>query len=166
MRVKVRILKFGLHASDGSIVSSDVVKQYLDSPEAQEAIRAHRMIGSLTHRVRNIKAQDFSESVASNLSKTVGKDDGMILLDSGCPPTHYIDKMWIENGAWWAEVQIYDENDFDDKAKQAILRIKGLLKHSSIGISCVLVGLWSGMKNGEDRLEKLVACKGVRISRP
>jgi hypothetical protein len=119
------------------------------------------MIGSLTHRVRNIKAQDFSESVASNLSKTVGKDDGIILLDSGCSPTHYIDKMWIENGAWWAEVQIYDENDFDDKAKQAILRIKGLLKHSSIGISCVLVGLWSGMKNGEDRLEKLVACKGV-----
>jgi len=161
MRVKVRILKFGSHASDGSVVSSDVVKQYLDSPEAQESIRAHRMIGSLTHRVRNIKAQDFSESVASNLSKTVGKDDGIILLDSGCSPTHYIDKMWIENGAWWAEVQIYDENDFDDKAKQAILRIKGLLKHSSIGISCVLVGLWSGMKNGEDRLEKLVACKGV-----
>ena len=161
MRVKVRILKFGSHASDGSVVSQDVVKQYLDSPEAQESIRAHRMIGSLTHRVRNIKAQDFSESVASNLSKTVGKDDGMILLDSGCPPTHYIDRMWVENGSWWSEIQIYDENDFDDKAKQAILRIKGLLKHSSIGISCVLVGLWSGMKNGEDRLEKLVACKGV-----
>jgi hypothetical protein len=69
--------------------------------------------------------------------------------------------MWVENGAWWAEIQLYNENDFDDKAKQAILRIKGLLKHSSIGISCVLVGLWSGMKNGEDRLEKLVACKGV-----
>jgi hypothetical protein len=116
MRVKVRILKFGSHASDGSVVSSDVVKQYLDSPEAQESIRAHRMIGSLTHRVRNIKAQDFSESVASNLSKTIGMDDGMLITtgNGGCPPTHYIDKMWIENGAWWAEIQIYDENDFDD----------------------------------------------------
>ena len=161
MRCKVRVLKFGTKASDGSLIGESVVRSYLETPECIEDLKAHRMIGSLTHRVRNISALGYSSETASNLKKTIAKDDGLLLIDSNCPPTHYVDKLWIENGALWAELQIFDEEGFDDQAVQAIRRLKSLLKCTQIGISSVILGFWSGMKDGVDVLEKLVRCKGI-----
>lgn len=161
MRCKVRVLKFGTRASDGSVINEGVVREYLSTPSFQEDLAAHRMIGSLTHRVRNISAAGYSPEVAANLRKTVAKDDALLLIDSNCPPTHYIDKLWIENGALWAEIQIFDESGFDDQTIQAIRRLTSILKYSEIGISCVIVGYWSGSKDGTDELTKLVSLKGI-----
>lgn len=161
MKIKVRVLKFGTHASDGSVVSENVIRNYLNTPEAQEAIRTHRMLGGLTHRIRNVLASGLNESTCKALKSTIGRDDSGLILDSGATYTHYVTDLYIENGALWAIAQIYDEEGFDDKTIQAIRRIKSLLKSSSIGVSCVLVGLWSGMKNGIDNLEKLVFFKGI-----
>lgn len=165
MKVKVRVLKFGNRASDGSQVNEDVVRNYLNTPEAQEHLNAHRMLGGLTHRIRNISASGLNEATCKALKTTVGRDDSGLLVDSGATYTHYVTDLFIENGALWCILQILPEDGFDDKTIQAIRRIKSLLKNSSIGVSCVLVGLWSGMKNGVDFLEKLVYFKGVKISR-
>jgi hypothetical protein len=161
MKVKVRVLKFGTHASDGSQVSENTIRDYLNTPEAQESIKTHRMLGGLTHRIRNINASGFSEATCKALKTTIGKDDTGLLIDSGITFTHYVTDLFIENGALWAIIQILPEDGFDDKTVQAIRRIKSLLKNSSIGVSCVLVGMWSGMKNGVDNLERLVYFKGV-----
>lgn len=161
MRVKIRVLRFDSHASDGSVVSERVIRNYLDTPEAQESLKAHRMLGGLTHRIRNINASGLNESVCNALKTTIGRDDSGLLIDSGATFTHYVTDLFIENGALWAIIQIFPEDGFDDKTIQAIRRIKSLLKNSSIGVSCVLVGLWSGMKNGVDFLEKLVFFRGV-----
>ena len=150
MKCIVRLLKFGSTASDGSQIPESVVREYIESPEAQEDLKNHRMIGSLTHRVRNIAAENYTTEVANSLKKTVGRDDGLLLLDSNCAPTHYIEKLWIENGGLYAQAHIFDESGFDDNTIQAIRRLKSLLKCSNIGISMVVVGLWSGMKNGVD----------------
>ena len=160
MKCIVRLLKFGSTASDGSQIPESVVREYIESPEAQEDLKNHRMIGSLTHRVRNIAAENYTTEVANSLKKTVGRDDGLLLLDSNCAPTHYIEKLWIENGGLYAQAHIFDESGFDDNTIQAIRRLKSLLKCSNIGISMVVVGLWSGMKNGVDILSRMVKLKG------
>ena len=160
MKCIVRLLKFGSTASDGSQIPESVVREYIESPEAQEDLKNHRMIGSLTHRVRNITAENYTTEVANSLKKTVGRDDGLLLLDSNCAPTHYIEKLWIENGGLYAQAHIFDESGFDDNTIQAIRRLKSLLKCSNIGISMVVVGLWSGMKNGVDVLSRMVKLKG------
>ena len=160
MKCIVRLLKFGSTASDGSQISEPVVREYIESPEAQEDLENHRMIGSLTHRVRNISAENYTQEVANSLKKTVGRDDGLLLMDSNCAPTHYIERLWISDGCLFAEAKVFDEEGFDDNTVQAIRRLKSLLKCSNIGISMVVVGLWSGMKNGVDSLERLVKLKG------
>jgi len=160
MKCIVRLLKFGSTASDGSQIPESVIREYIESPEAQEDLENHRMIGSLTHRVRNISAENYTSEVANSLKKTVGRDDGLLLLDSNCAPTHYIEKLWIENGGLYAQAHIFDEDGFDDNTVQAIRRLKSLLKCSNIGISMVVVGLWSGMKNGVDSLMRMIKLKG------
>ncbi len=125
MRCTIRVINFSTKASDSSQISEEVCRQYLNTKEAQEDLEAHRMIGSLTHRVRNVAALGYAPEVTANLKKTVSKDDGLLLIDSNCPPTHYIDKLWIENGSLWAELQIFDEEGFDDQ--RLIIKFKKIL---------------------------------------
>jgi hypothetical protein len=106
MKCIVRLLKFGSTASDGSQIPESVVREYIESPEAQEDLKNHRMIGSLTHRVRNISAENYTAEVSNSLKKTIGRDDGLLLLDSNCAPTHYIERLWIDGGCLFAEAKI------------------------------------------------------------
>ncbi len=159
MRCKVRVLGFDKPASDGSVITYQVVEEYLRNPDTKKELEAHRMLGGLTHRARNILS-NFPGDQAANIKKTAGSDDSLLMLDSNCPPTHYVDKLWIEDGALWAEAQILDEEGFDDKTVQAIRRVKGLLKQTHLPISCVIVGYWNSNKNGQDFLQKLVRWKG------
>lgn len=166
MRCKCRVLSVaGVPASDGSIVPMDVMESYLKSDECQESLRMHKMIGSLTHRARSIKS-NFAET-GGELSKVIGKDDSLISMLPGAPcPTHYIDKLYIENGWLWAEIETLDPAVMDDTAAQSIKRLVGMLKNGVFpGISAVIVGFWSSDGNGHsDILKRLVRLKGVDVT--
>lgn len=166
MRCKCKILSVnGVPASDGSIVPLNVMEEYLKSEDCKEALRMHKMVGSLTHRCRSIQA-NFPES-ASTLQKTVGKDDSLIIVSEKAPtPTHYIEDLFIEDGWLYGIIKILDEAGMDDYAIQNIRRLKGMLKQGILpGVSAVIVGYWdsnSGM--GGDVLKKFVTCKGIDIT--
>ena len=162
MRCKCKVLSVnGVPASDGSIVPIDVMNSYLNSQECQEALRDHKMIGSLTHRSRSIQA-NFPES-ASTLQKTVGKDDSLIIVSDKAPtPTHYIEDLYVENGWLWAEIKILDEDGMDDLAIQNIRRLKGMISQGIMpGVSAVIVGYWNNSSTGSDILAKLINLKGI-----
>lgn len=163
MRCKCKILSVnGVPASDGSIVPLNVMEEYLKSEDCQEALKMHKMVGSLTHRCRSIQA-NFPES-ASTLQKTVGKDDSLIIVGEKAPaPTHYIEDLFIEDGWLWGIIKILDEAGMDDYAIQNIRRLKGMLKQGILpGVSAVIVGYWdSNSGSGNDILKKFVACKGI-----
>lgn len=163
MRCKCKILSVnGVPASDGSIVPVSVMEEYIKSEDCQEALRMHKMIGSLTHRSRSIQA-NFPDQ-ATTLQKTVGKDDSLIIVSEKAPtPTHYVEDLFIEDGWLWGIIKILDETGMDDYAIQNIRRLKGMLKQGILpGVSAVIVGYWdsnSGM--GGDVLKKFVTLKGI-----
>ena len=166
MRCKCRVLSVaGIPASDGSIVSQDVMEAYIRSNECQEALEMHKMIGSLSHRARALNA-NFAET-GSTLSKVVGKDDSMIIVSDKAPaPTHYVDKMYIEDGWLICEIVLLDETVMDDLAAQNIKRLKGMLRNGIMpGVSAVIVGFWQS-DNGihGDYLKKLVQFKGIDVT--
>lgn len=166
MRCKCKVLSVaGIPASDGSIVPIEVMESYLRSDECREALRLHKMIGSLTHRSRSIKS-NFAET-GSELSRVIGKDDSMISMLPGAPcPTHYVDKLYIEDGWLWAEIELLDPSVMDDAAAQSIKRLSGMLKNGIYpGVSAIIVGFWSSDNGSKsDILKKLVNFKGVDVT--
>lgn len=167
MRCKCKVLSVnGVPASDGSIVPFDIMNDYIKSQECQDALRDHKMIGSLSHRCRSI-ASSFPDAANSALTKTVGKDDSLIIVSEQAPtPTHYIDDLYIEDGWLWCEIKILEETGMDDLAIQNIRRLKGMLSQGILpGISAVIVGYWKGNGDGKcDVLQKCVALKGIDIT--
>ena len=91
MQIKVKLFSVGgIPASDSSIIPRRVVEEYLASDKYKEDIAKKRMLGSLTHLVRNWAAQNkYNPSIAS---KTAGKDDQLMLVGVASP-THYIDRI-------------------------------------------------------------------------
>lgn len=166
MRCKCKILSVnGVPASDGSIVPLNVMEEYLRSEECQEALKMHKMIGSLTHRSRSIQA-NFPDS-ANTLQKTIGKDDSLIIVSDKSPaPTHYIEDLFIEDGWLYGIMKVLDEAGMDDLAIQNIRRLKGMLKQGILpGVSAVIVGYWdSNSSTGGDILKKFVTCKGIDVT--
>lgn len=163
MRCKCKLFNVvGIPASDGSIIPRDVVEQYINSEKYRNDIESRNMLGALTHRVRNLSNAPTSAGTA--LSKTIGKDD-LLLLPDVSAPTHYIEKVYIENDGWcYADIKILDEEGFDDNAIQNIRRLKGLLKQGvKPGVSAVIVGYWRG-DSGSDYLERLVSLKSCDIT--
>jgi len=164
MKCKCKVLSVnGVPASDGSIVPFEVMQSYIESQECKDSIEKHKMIGTLTHRSRNLQST-FPEKMA--LSKTVGKDDSMIIVSDQAPsPTHYISDLYIDGGWLWAEITLLNEEVMDDLAVQNIKRLKGMLKNGILpGVSAVIVGLWDNQKTGTDILRKLVNLKGIDIT--
>ena len=160
MQVKVKLFSVGgVPASDGSIIPRRVVEEYLKSDKFKEDLAGHRLIGSLTHKVRNWNVQS---KYTSAISKTAGKDDQMITVGMMASPTHYIDEVWIDDRDGWvyAKATLFDEKDMDDEAKQNIRRLKYLLSAGvMLGVSCVILGYWSSEGNN-DTLQKMVALRG------
>ena len=167
MRCKCKVLSVnGIPASDGSIVPLEVMNSYINSQECKDALRDHKMIGSLTHRSRSIQS-NFSPETSGNLSKTVGKDDSLIIVSDKAPaPTHYIDALYIEEGWLWAEIKILEETGMDDIAIQNIRRLKGMISQGILpGVSAVIVGYWNNNSGtGSDVLSKMVNLKGIDIT--
>lgn len=163
MRCKCKILSLSEPASDGSMVSREVIEAYLNSEECKEALRLHKMIGTLTHRSRSV-ISNFPDSGAQ-LSKVIGSDDSALVVSEKAPaPTHYVEKLYIEDGWLWGVIKVLDEEGMDDVAIQNIRRLSGLLKQSIMpGVSAVIVGYWKGV-SGADHLEKLVNLKGIDVT--
>lgn len=159
MQVVVKLFNVnGIPASDGSIVPRHVVEEYLASDKYKTDIAGKKMLGSLTHRCRNWATQKVYDP---SISKTVGKDDSLLTVGIAAP-THYIDKMWIDDSNGWVYVSatILDEKGLDDEAVQNIRRLKGLTGSGCLlGTSAVLVGYWNN-EGGHDKLVKLVNTKG------
>ena len=163
MRCKCKILSLSEPASDGSMVSKEVIETYLNSEECKEALRLHKMLGTLTHRSRSV-ASNFPESGAQ-LSKVIGSDDSALVVSEKAPsPTHYVESLYVEDGWLWGVIKVLEEDGMDDIAIQNIRRLSGLLKQSIMpGVSAVIVGYWKGV-SGSDHLEKLVNLKGIDVT--
>ena len=163
MRCKCKILSLSEPASDGSMVSREVIEAYLNSEECKEALRLHKMLGTLTHRSRSV-ISNFPESGAQ-LSKVIGSDDSALIVSEKAPsPTHYVERLYIEDGWLWGVIKVLEEEGMDDVAIQNIRRLSGLLKQSIMpGVSAVIVGYWKGV-SGSDHLEKLVNLKGIDVT--
>lgn len=164
MQIKVKLFSVGgIPASDSSIIPRHVVEEYLASDKYKEDIAKKRMLGSLTHLVRNWAAQNkYNPSVAS---KTAGKDDQLMLVGVASP-THYIDRVWIEDSDQWVycTATILSEEGMDDQAVQNIRRLKGMISNSILpGVSAVILGYWNN-ENSHDTLQRLVALKGFDVT--
>lgn len=164
MKCWFKVLNLNAPASDGSTVPYDVLQSYIDSEDCKKALRDHTMVSSLTHRCRNLRSV-FPDK--PELSKVVGRDDAMLVVDPQAPPiTHYITKLEIRSDHWlYAEAKVLDEDGLDDTTIQNIRRLKGLIKNGvKVYCSCILLGLWKSQGKGTDVLSKLVAFKGCDIT--
>ena len=164
MRCKCKLFNVaGVPASDGSIIPRDVLEAYLSSEEYRNAIESRKMLGSLTHRARNLANAPADFGAA--LNKTVGKDD-MLLLVGVSAPTHYIERLYIENDGWcYANIKILEEDGLDDAAIQNIRRLKGLLNQGiHPGVSAVIVAYWDSTGMGSDVARKIQSIKSLDIT--
>lgn len=165
MRCKCKLFDTNSPASDGSIVSRDVIEQYLASEDYKKIIASHSTLGALSHRARDLK--NLPPEAGSNLKNTVGKDDSLIIIAEGAPaPTHYIERIYLETDGWcYADIKILEEEGLDDIAIQNIRRLKGLLKQGIfLGCSMVLVAWWDGEKGGPDYARKIHSIKALDIT--
>ena len=164
MRCKCKLFSVsGIPASDGSIIPRDVVETYLNSEEYRNAIESKKMLGSLTHRARNLA--NAPQSAGSDLRKTIGKDD-MMLLVGVSSPTHYVERLYIENDGWcYADIKILEETGLDDEAIQYIRRLKGLLSQGiHPGVSAVIVAYWDSTSTGSDICRKIQSIKSLDVT--
>lgn len=163
MKVKVKLFSVGgILASDGSEISRHVIEEYLASDKYKNDILGKKMLGSLTHRVRNWATQ---QKYAPSIAKTAGKDDQLLTVGIASP-THYISDMWIDNSDQWVYVEatLLDEDGMDDEAVQNIRRLKGMLNQGiKPGASAVILGYWDNA-SGHDQLKRLVSLKGFDIT--
>lgn len=139
LRCKVKILGLDtIPASDGSIISTAVINDYLNSQKFKEDLAGHRLLGSLTHKCRNA-ASLYDCDKAKAVQNTQGKDDS--LIDISIPqssPTHYLEDAYIQDGWLWGTIRILEEDGLDDGAIQNIRRLRGLLKQGvHPGVSAV-----------------------------
>lgn len=161
MNVKVRLFSLTQPAADGSMIGERELTQYLESNQYREDVENRTMLGGLSHRLRSI--ENAPESIRTGmLSKTIGKDDLLVFCPEIGAPTHYIERLYIEDGWCMADIHILDEDGADDVQKQHILRLKSMLRQGiKPGISSVIVAYWSGNQNGTDICKKLIRCKGA-----
>lgn len=161
MRIKVKLFSLTEPASDGSMIPRNVVEEYLSSDRYKKAIADHTMLGTATHRVRSIAtgAKDLNPGIA----KTIGKDDLLLTLGQGTAPTHYIEKLEINDLDNWvyAWAQLLPDT-LDTEGNELLKRLKTLLRSGvRLGVSAVILGYWDskgggfGQKSG-DVLVKLV----------
>lgn len=161
MNVKVKLFSVGgVPASDGSIIPRHVVEEFLASDKYKNAISEHSMLGTLTHRARNI--QTGVKNLSPGISKVVGRDDLLITVGEGLAPTHYITKIEINDSDQWvyATAKILPEDGMDDEGKQLIRRLTALLKEGcGIGCSAVILGYWKSEQGKGDVLSRMVQIK-------
>ena len=164
MRCKCKLFNVsGIPASDGSVIPRDVVETYLNSEEYKNAIESKKMLGSLTHRARNLA--NAPQTYGNALNKTIGKDD-MMLLVGVSSPTHYVERLYIENDGWcYADIKILEETGLDDEAIQYIRRLKGLLSQGiHPGVSAVILAYWDSTSSGSDICRKIQSIKSLDIT--
>lgn len=165
MRCKCKLFNVaGIPASDGSIIPRDVLETYLNSEEYKNAIESRKMLGTLTHRARNLA--NAPQSAGAALSKTIGKDDMMLLVGLSSSPTHYIESIYVENDGWcYANIKILEETGLDDEAIQNIRRLKGLLSQGiKPGVSAVIVGYWNSNSTGSDICSKILRISALDVT--
>lgn len=162
MQFKVKLLSFNEPASDSSRISREVVEQYLASEDYKKSIASKKMLGTLTHYSRNVVSG--TKNLSSAVSKTIGKDDLMLIVGESSP-THYISELSCGNDGWlYATCELLNEENFDDDAKANIKRLKGLLSQGiMVGCSAVILGYWDSTNAG-DNLRKLIQLKGLDIT--
>lgn len=162
MQFKVKLLSFNEPASDSSRVSREIVEQFMATETYKNAIASHSMLGTMSHYPRN--AGTGTKNLNPAISKTVGKDDLMIIVGEAAP-THYITGLECGSDGWlYAYAKLLDEKNFDTQAAENIKRLKGLLSSGClIGCSAVILGYWDSTTNG-DILKKMVNLKGFDLT--
>ena len=95
---------------------------------------------------------------------TVGKDDGLLIVDGDGKmpaPIYKVEGMFIDGDWVWADIYVFDEDLMDNSMSEQIKRFKGLVRSGvMLGVSCVLVAYWDNT-NGQDICKKIHTCKGI-----
>lgn len=153
-------------ASDGSIIPRTAWEEYLGSDEYREMIESGNGLGSLTHASRDLKALPASTSPA--ISKMVGKDDSLLLIESNRAPVWRLKKIYINDNTGWVEavLDILPEENADEVMKSNILRLKTLVASGSLlPVSAVVVAFWdSNSGSGQDICKKLLKIKALDVT--
>lgn len=162
-RVKLFSTSSQILASDGSHIPAQVLQDYLESDSYKNSIESKNMLGGLTHRARNLAN---AKNSGTALTKTIGKDDMMLLCTEAAAPVFYVTKIELMPDSWcYAEIELFDEALADDEAAQNIKRLKYLLKAGvKPGVSAVILGYWDSSTSGVDTLRKLVSIKGLDVT--
>ena len=162
MRLKCRVWNYNVPASDGSIIRREVFEDYFRSTEYQESMESGNTLGSLTHRSRNY---DSLPEGYGKLKGTIGKDDGMLIVDDKMPaPIYRMTRMYVE-GPWvMAELDVFDENTVDSIMAEQIRRFKGLVRGGTmLGLSLVVASYWQS-EGGQDIASKIKSIKSCDVT--
>lgn len=162
-RVKLFSTSSQILASDGSHIPAQVLQDYLNSDSYKNSIESKSMLGGLTHRARNLAN---AKNSGAALSKSIGKNDMMLLCTEAAAPVFYVTKLELMPDSWcYADIELFDEALADDEAAQNIKRLKYLLKAGvRPGVSAVVIGYWDSSTSGCDTLRKLVSISGLDIT--
>lgn len=139
----VKLFSLNVPACDGSVITADVCRKFLESKQCKEDLENKLSIGSCSHRCRS--AENAPASIKTPLlGKTIGKDDLMLIPEEGCGAvTHIIEDLWIEGDWCMGKIRILDENEADELSAKYIKRLKFLIKSGiRVPISSVIIAFW------------------------
>jgi len=140
-------------AADGSVISRNVVEEYLNSNDYKYIINNKLSVGGLTHKDRGSEQLEQYSSI--------GEDDVPLITDN---ITHYITKIFFKDATdnnCYAEIEIFNPDDFSGKRKDNIKNLEGMLKSGMmLPVSIVIQAQWSS----QERCEKIIRIKGVDIT--
>lgn len=165
MKCRCKMFDTNSPAADGSIIPKEVLLRYLSSEEYKRSIENRSMLGGLTHIARNVG--NAPSDMGAALSKTIGKDDLMLLPKASMPATHYVTQIFYDENTGWAmaDIQILNENLMDDNSKQSIKRFKGLLRQGILpGTSSVVLAAWQSSGTGCDECKEIKQIKSLDIT--
>lgn len=138
MRTLVRLFTTQSRASDQSLIPRRVVEEYLMSDEYKEAVDRGLMIGTLSHRDRQLTATQGGDL----LKGVVGKDDSILLQKSGIST---IEKIFFNpddpNDEWVYAIQkFFDPDVMDEESAKSIRQVTGMIKNGvKISTSAVVI---------------------------
>lgn len=158
MKVIVKLFTTQSRASDNSLIPRSVVETYLQSEEYKNAIDRGLMIGTKTHRDRQLTASEGGEL----LKNVVGKDDNLLLKHSAIS---VIEKIFLPedpSDEWVYAIQrFFNPDDMDEESAKSIRQIEGMIKNGvKISTSAVVIGYW----NEDEVCEKLVQIRGNDVT--
>lgn len=134
MNILVTLFPVDKSASDGSVIPTQSVVDYLNSDDYKENLVKRKLaVLGITHKDRK----------RNNSELRVGQDDTILINKNsiGC-----ITRMFVPgDGYCWAEIEVFNPDFFEGQIREDIMYFTGLLKSGvRPPISAVVDAFWDG----------------------